>query len=165
MGDGLDRIVPSSSSSPADLKVQPCVLGREPCTVDLVAADTIEHRTDRHPSTEEDSAGQSTKPSLQACQFLPRISAIARNSTRPTDKMAQPAPRVIDLSTIRSDGTGQGPVHTYTQIPSQHTDYDNYIQKKLTDAFNKNEDNNRYVAHILNKYGQHPAVTQRRDLS
>jgi hypothetical protein len=153
MGDGLDRIVFSSSSSSTEPKVLPCVLGRGPCTVDLVAADTVWHKTDRHPSTEEDSASWITKPSSRGRQVF--HCTPPPSSTRPTDKMAQPAPRVIDLSTIRSDGTGQGPVHAYTQIPRQHTDYDNYIQKKLTDAFNKNEDNNCYVAHVLNRYGQH----------
>jgi hypothetical protein len=154
MGGRLDRILLSSSLISTAPKVLHCVLGRGPCTVDLVAADTIDHKTDRHPSTGEDSAGRTTKPSPQACQFHPRISAPARKSTRPTNKMAQPVPRVIDLSTLRSDGTNQGP-NGYTPIPRQHADYRNYIRKKLTDAFNSNPNNNPYIADQLTKYSQH----------
>jgi hypothetical protein len=91
---------------------------------------------------------------LKLVDFFSQISAPARNSTRSTNKMAQPIPRVIDLSTLRNDGTNQGP-DGYTQIPRRHADYRNYIRKKLTDAFNRNHDNNPYIADQLTKYGQH----------
>jgi hypothetical protein len=152
MGGRPDRIVHSSSSNSANPKVQPCNLGRGLRTVDLVATDAIEHKTGMHPSTEEDSAGQSTKLSSRSRQAFHCIPP--RSSTRPTNKMAQPVPRVIDLSTLRSDGTGQRPVHAYTQIPRQHTDYNHFIQEKLTDMFNRNADRSPHVAQLLTRYGQ-----------
>jgi hypothetical protein len=51
--------------------------------------------------------------------------------------MALPAPIQLDLSTLRSDGTGQRPSDpSYNQITSQNPAYHHYIRKKLTDAFN-----------------------------
>lgn len=54
--------------------------------------------------------------------------------------MAQPAPRIINLSTLWSDGTGATPTGAgYTQIIRQPNDtrYDDYL-KSVTNGFNKN---------------------------
>lgn len=52
--------------------------------------------------------------------------------------MAQPAPTQLDLSTLRSDGTNQGPSQTgYTKLTSEDEDHRDYV-KELTKKFNAN---------------------------
>jgi hypothetical protein len=63
--------------------------------------------------------------------------------------MAQQAPIQLDLSTLRSDGTGQGPQGAsrahYIQVTNQDPAYQNYIQA-LTNKFNAD-------AHLVATYG------------
>lgn len=63
--------------------------------------------------------------------------------------MAQPAPTNLNLSTLWSDGNGQGPTRPgYTQITRQDPAYAHYIRVKLTNHFNSNPE-------LVRQHGQY----------
>lgn len=108
-------------------------MNKESSTVDHVAANTIEHENDTNSFSDEDQGD------INSAAFFTTLSSLflsAKVQTRVHDKMAQPAPKIIDLSTLWSDGNGDRPGTGYTQIPRGAERHTKYLEK-VTNAFNR----------------------------